>query len=58
MSPQMHLPNSPRAFIQSSVYGCRHGQRTSYDRAHAGQEAREGFRAGLAVDDFHGGNVL
>ena len=56
----MHFPNtrSSRALIQPPVYRCRNRQGTSDNGADACEEAGEGFGAGFAVDDFHGGDVV
>ena len=58
MSSHMHLTYPSRSFVDPSVDRCRDGQRPTDYCADARQEAREGFRTRLAIDDLHGGDVI
>ena len=55
---RMHLLQPRATLVQSPVDGSGDGQSSAHDGADADEEAREGFGAGFAVDDFHGGDVL
>ena len=54
----MHLLNLIRALIQHSVHRRGDRERTPDDGAETDEKAGERLGALLAVDDFHGGDVL
>lgn len=54
----MHLLNLIRALIQHSVHRRGDRERTPDDGAETDKEAGERLGALLAVDDFHGGDIL
>ena len=58
MSSHMHLTYPSRSFVDPPVDRCRYGQRPTDYCADTRQEAREGFRTRLAIDDLHGGDVI